>query len=113
VNLTPHDPLVLFTSTGERVALRRPADAVRLQETQQSAGSITIEEGAIPLVTQEYGSATGLPPPQSGVWLLVSQLVVQAYASRSDLVFPVDLVRDATDTVIGCRAVARPNLTEG
>jgi hypothetical protein len=44
--------------------------------------------------------------PQPGVYLVVSQIVVRACGGRSDLLVPVDLVRNPAGGVIGCRRFA-------
>ena len=61
----------------------------------------------IAVVDQSYGDPGSLPGPVDGVWHVVSQLVVNAMPDREDLLFPVDLVRDAEGNIMGCRALAR------
>lgn len=57
----------------------------------------------------EFGHRADLPRPQDGVRLVVSLVVALRHVSeRNDLLVPYREVRNATGTVIGCRALAQP-----
>ncbi|MFD8577189.1 hypothetical protein ACFV1H_17890 [Streptomyces virginiae] len=57
----------------------------------------------------EFGHRVDLPRPQDGVRHVVSLVVALALAPRrSDLLVPYSEVRNASGTVIGCRALAQP-----
>jgi hypothetical protein len=49
-----------------------------------------------------------LPPPQRGVWLLVSRPVAMVSSHRADLLVPHLPVRDMDGRTLGCRQLARP-----
>jgi hypothetical protein len=61
----------------------------------------------VPVVRVEYGAVSDLPDPAEGTYLIVSLLVAMARPDRHDLLVPVELVRDATGAIAGCRALAR------
>jgi hypothetical protein len=79
----------------------------RCQERVTTIGSWD-DAGELPRVRVGYGEVTGLPQSQDGVVYLVSQLVVQALADRSDLAYPHDLRRDFTGTITGFCTLAVP-----
>ncbi|MFJ6579295.1 hypothetical protein ACIQMY_25450 [Streptomyces sp. NPDC091368] len=57
----------------------------------------------------EYGHTENLPRKQDGYRYVVSLPVALAMAPRrSDLLVPYQEVRNASGTVIGCRALAQP-----
>lgn len=57
----------------------------------------------------EFGHAHDLPPKRDGVRYVVSLVVAISLADRrSDLLVPYREVRNASGTVIGCRALAQP-----
>ncbi|WP_399559303.1 hypothetical protein OH809_45145 (plasmid) [Streptomyces sp. NBC_00873] len=57
----------------------------------------------------EFGHAQDLPPKRDGYRYIVSLVVALALADRrSDLLVPYHEVRNASGTVIGCRALAQP-----
>lgn len=57
----------------------------------------------------EFGHAHDLPPARDGVRYVVSLVVAISLADRrSDLLVPYREVRNASGTVIGCRALAQP-----
>lgn len=77
----------------------------------QPARLATIELGTqadgIELV--EFGHRADLPRPRDGVRLVVSLVVALRHvAQRNDLLVPYREVRNASGTVIGCRALAQP-----
>jgi hypothetical protein len=107
LNFTPHNPLRIFVADTEVAALPAAGDPVRLNEAPQPAWELPIEGHRIPVVTMHYGSSEGLPDPVPGTVLVVSQLVCRANPGREDLVFPVDLVRNAIGDIVGCRGFAK------
>ena len=107
VNLTPHDPLVVIGEAGHELVLAREASPARLAEEQSPTGTLWWGGDRVPIFEQRYGAPEGLPSPRPDVYLVVSQLVVTANPERQDLLFPVNLVRDPSGTVTGCRGLAR------
>ena len=103
INLTPHD-ITLLPADGEPITI--PSTGVaRCQETTTAVSGAGLP---VPLQHLAYGEVTGLPDPAAGTVVIVSQLVCRALPGREDLVFPADLVRDESGTIVGCRALARP-----
>lgn len=107
LNYTPHNPLRFFVDGDEAASLPAAGPAIRLTESSAPAGRIRVDGHDIPVVTMGYGTSDDLPDPRPGTVLVVSQLVCRAYPDRDDLVFPIDLVRNGSGDVVGCRGVAR------
>jgi len=93
LNYTPH---TIHMPDGNVLA---PEDvAIRCGEETVAVGKI----GGNPVIMRQYSDIVGLPPVQTGVWLIVSSMVRMACPDRSDLLSPGDLVRDEHGNVIGC-----------
>jgi hypothetical protein len=71
---------------------------IRCGEETRAIGKIANN----PIIIRRYSEIEGLPPVQTGVWLIVSSMVRMACANRSDLLSPGDLIRDARGNVTGC-----------
>lgn len=102
-NFTPHS-LVYLTPNGR---FELPSEGVaRCMERVVRDGSYD-RGGLLPRWRMAYGEVSGLPDPEVRTLFVVSQLVVRACPERSDVVFPIDLNRDSTGTVIGFRGLAQ------
>lgn len=100
-NFTPHRQLHLVSPALDLVQ----QGEARCAEVTTIEGSWD-EDGILPRVSVSYGAVTGLPDPQPGTILLVSQLVVRALSERRDLAYPFGLVRDADGTITGFTTLA-------
>lgn len=93
INLTPHDVRLFVDGVCRHVwpASMTPARAVFTFKTADIAPGITIRR-------LTYTGVRDLPDAQEGVWLIVSNLVLDAAIDRYDLVtpdtHPTSLVRD-------------------
>lgn len=98
-NFTPHDPLTAVLPDGTHLVLPQEGMA-RCNERHIEIGVVSHD---LPLPTAEirYGIVTGLPGPEEGVFLIVSQLVVQALPERQDIGFPAKLVRNDDGDIMG------------
>ena len=69
-----------------------------------SSESIPVERGfGFEVVTNTYGSVTGLPDPSPGHNYIVSGMVLDALqGSRSDVYAPGPLLRDNSGQPVGC-----------
>lgn len=105
-NLTPH-AVHLVTAEGQ-VQLAPDTPPARLRQQATAAGSVDVGGEAVELFDVGVDGIEGLPPSQTGVWLVVSRLVAEACPERRDLVFPYREVRDNAGRVIGCAALGRP-----
>jgi hypothetical protein len=105
LNLTPHPVDVLLG--GRRVVLPPQAVPARIAHEVRGESSLAVDGAEVPVRDVAPGEVVGLPDEERGVVYLVSRTVAAACAHRSDLVFPVDLVRDDRGTVVGCRAFGR------
>jgi hypothetical protein len=112
VNLTPH-PIRLYASVREDGIDDLEPHLRNVIPPQPTPARLTIRErrphNGIEQV--EYGHAIDLPPERDGYRYIVSLVVALALTGqRTDLLVPYFEVRNATGTVIGCRALAQPVL---
>lgn len=103
-NFTPHRVLIYQPDGGVPVTLPQMGN-VRLAEHYVDGGLLP---NGLPCSHLHYGKPSGLPEPQPGVILIVSQLVANALAERDDLVFPAGLTRNDDGDIAGFRYLARP-----
>lgn len=108
VNLTPHDVAV---HSGDRVVACWPTTGrfARRREVARSGEPLTTEDGIrVPVRHVTYAEdIDGLPDPVEGTTYIVSRVLAEAAADRTDLVFPYDEIRDGSGRIVGCRALAR------
>jgi hypothetical protein len=109
VNLCPHD-ITLYRGE-HRAAVVEPTGLARCSEAQEEVGAALAAGMRVPVVRTRFGEVTGLPPREPGKLCIVSHLVALWVSTndtaRDDLVIPHDLVRDASGSVIGARALAQ------
>jgi hypothetical protein len=107
VNLTPHD-LDIFDDDVVVARIPRTAPAARIVERHTASDHIVVQGVSIPTrAVWVTNVVTGLPPHRDGTLLVVSRAVAHALPDRTDLRFPVDAVRDATERVVGCRKLGQ------
>ncbi len=97
VNLTPHSLNVVDVDGNVHEFV-----SVGLARCQTTSVQVGTEEG-FALTRTVYGEVEGLPEPAPGTLYVVSALVRLAVPSRTDVVSPGELVRDANKAVVGCR----------
>ncbi len=97
-NLTPH-PIVVIRGE-ERITIPSSGLA-RLAAKTVRGGEID----GIPLSKTVFGQPEGLPDPQDGVYLVVSQLIKSALPQRTDLLVPAEVVRDEKGNIVGCQSL--------
>lgn len=87
INLTPH-ALVLRTTGGD-ITVAPSGTQARVAVTPQDAGSVEADGGLlVPVVVNTYGAVEGLPPPEEGTVYLVSLLILDRCAGRTDVMAP-------------------------
>lgn len=64
----------------------------------------------IPISVRRYRGVRNLPEPRSGTIFIVPRMVVEAVPSRTDLVSPGRLIRDAHGNVVACSGLERADL---
>jgi hypothetical protein len=112
VNLTPH-PVMFFGDEGEKCAIEPSGVVVRVSENSQVSGLLTIRDQLnghdveVEVVNVMTSGVEGLPDSVAGTLYVVSRIVAEACPHRSDLVFPVDLVRREDGSIVGCRRLGR------
>jgi len=101
LNLTPH-PLTIL-SGDVTTHLPVSGNAPRLSVERESLGTV----GDFPIVRSTMGAPTGLPDAEDGVVLIVSALVAEhpGLASRDDLAYPGEAVRDETGKITGAKGL--------
>lgn len=100
LNYTPHELLVYRPDDADPIELPRRG-IVRCAERQEPGGTFPGTDIARTIVS--YGEVSGLPEPEPGVVIVVSQLVVGACPERTDLAFPTGLTRNARGDITGFR----------
>ena len=106
-NLTPHK-VAFQLASGEMKVLEPTGIVPRVSEQATVVGVVSIEDDSHPngvtvsLMHVTAGRLEGLPEPQKGIIYIVSRLVAEAARDRDDLVFPFELVRDNSGTIVGC-----------
>jgi len=109
-NYTPH-PLHIHTHTGVVVmAVNGPAPRLNVGRTELAAQCISTGDktwDSIPIVRSEMGVPEGLPEEVAGRYLIVSALVAEhpSVASRCDLFYPGEAVRDSEGKIVGCKGL--------
>ncbi len=99
-NLTPH-PIVVIR--GEEKITIQASGLARLAARTEWVGEID----GIPLSQTKFGLPEGLPDPQDGVYLVVSQLIKSALPQRTDLLVPAEVVRDEKGNIVGCQSLGQ------
>ena len=108
-NLTPH-PIVLFDTDGVPVTLAPQGPVPRVTLTRWTLPPIETVHGRLARSRTARGTTVSdLPGPRPGVLLVVSRLVAETAAQRTDLVFPDDAVRDRQGRVVGARTLGVQN----
>lgn len=133
LNLTPHP--ITIVEGDQSTAYQVDGPAPRLSVERESLGQLMDtssghhdggshyydEEGmpwpcpSISVVRSTMGDPTGLPEPQDGVIVIVSALVAEhpSLATRNDLAYPGEAIRDTDGKIVGCRGLcAGPGLAE-
>lgn len=93
VNLTPHE----ITLCGTKYP---SAGEARVAVTERQVGELN----GIPIVQEVYGDVTGLPEPVDGVVYVVSLLVLQRCAGRSD-VYGLTRFHRLNGVIVGAHAL--------
>ena len=109
-NLTPH-AVRIVDEQGSLLAEFPSEGAARAEQRDTPQGDLLIGTAAVPTVRTEFGGLIGLPDPEEGVLLIVSNILVQAAKEvgrpTDDLLFPSGIpLRDAAGQIIGVRALA-------
>jgi len=66
--------------------------------------TLTVEQESVPVHAIRYGPTQPLPPPQTGVLLVVPRVLARE-SDRTDLLFPDEEIRDPEGRIIGCMVV--------
>ncbi|WP_280310281.1 hypothetical protein [Nocardia abscessus] len=108
INLTPHDLRVYDHNDTLLLTLPSTGTPARVPETHGPTVTFDATEGRIPVRELGYRHTPDpLPPQREGTWLIVSRIAAHTWTHRSDLLFPVDEVRDPQHRIIGCRGLAQ------
>lgn len=108
INMTPH-PLVFVDDDGAPIAEVGPSPVgVRLRETRGAGERIMVGDACVEVTDVNYNEVEpALPPPRDGTFYFVSLLTAHGLPGRRDVVFPLDVVRDESGRIVGCRSLGR------
>lgn len=116
INCTPHDVHVLKGGATVAQTFKQSGKQIRLRDKFTYLTGMSTVDGSIkdaakpinltPIVNTKYGKVTEIPEEEGDTYYIVSRIVRSALPDRSDLLVPVDLVRDANNRIIGCRALS-------
>lgn len=100
INLTPH-AVNIYTESGIKT-IEPSGTVARCAQQKMLIGHI----GDICLYKTSFGEITGLPEQQDDTFYIVSVVIANALKGRrSDVLIPIDPVRDEGGSIIGCRAL--------
>ena len=100
VNLTPH-PITIVMPDATVFTIKPDGTLARVAAIKTPLPPAN----GIPVNATSYGVVVGLPRPNDGVGYIVSALVRLAVPHRTDIYSPGELVRDASNQVVGCRSL--------
>lgn len=110
VNLTPH-PIRVYRDADTIQFVVEPAEKpARLAMIDLGHDRwVSTEDDGTPAYVEwmQFGQCHDLPQPELGTTYIVSLVVALACPGRTDLVFPLNEVRNDDGTVIGCRGFGR------
>jgi hypothetical protein len=96
-NLTPHI-VNIFDEEGELIVSVQPEIvSARVKTSRESLG----KNGNIPIFKNNYSDVEGLPEPLEDTIFVVSAKVAER-AKRDDVMYPGELIRDASGQPVGC-----------
>lgn len=102
INLTPH-PVLLVKPDDSKVIIAPSGKVARCSTERKHVTTIC----DMPVYEITYGKVEDLPPSKDNTFYIVSTLVKESMkGKRSDLVSPIDFVRDNTGNISGCKALA-------
>lgn len=111
LNYTPHKlNFYKLENNGNKVLyLTLPTQGISVRVFQHFGDTEMYRFGDvdIPLKTATMGDIVGLPDPEPGIKLVVSQVSALSIRGRSDVYFPSGEVRDGNGQIIGCTGLAR------
>ena len=101
VNLTPH-VLNLIAADGSTVDIQPSGNIARVA----SSSAVVATVNGINVTASTWGEVTGLPAAEEGVILIVSRMVKDRVADRSDVMVPGAPVRDAEGKIVGANGLS-------
>lgn len=102
INLTPHKVTVVNDDNTIKAEFESQGVARCSQQTT-IVGSVN----GINITSTVFGDVTDLPDEKPNTFFIVSRLVLNACKdTRSDLLVPNELVRDANGNIVGCKSLA-------
>jgi hypothetical protein len=110
INKTPHEITLISEITQNTIKAWPPcpkSELIRLESSTIPSDSIECEGVAVATSRTVFGSATGLPDQSPDCYYVVSQLVKNAYSSRTDLLVPAEVLRDSAGRITGCCSLGR------
>lgn len=106
INCTPHD--ITLVADGASMKLVPSGINPRVDQIRTNVDTIIIDGVAFPVSRSVFGSVVGLPDPVDGTVYIVSMLVAQAAAGRTDLLAVDQTIRDDAGRIVGAKGFAVP-----
>lgn len=107
VNLTPHTINVVNEEGVNVLEVAASGQQARVNSSCEVVDTVS----GVSVVKTTYGAVDGLPVPEEGVIYIVSVLVAQVAAGRTDVVAPdtgpQSVVRDAEGKILGVKRFMR------
>lgn len=102
INLTPHKVTIVNNDNTIKAEFESQGIARCYQQT-----TIVGNINGINITSTVFGDVTDLPDEKPNTFFIVSRLVLNACKdTRSDLLVPNELIRDANGNIIGCKSLA-------
>lgn len=107
VNLTPHE-LVIGAQRDSAVRVPVAGPAARVREVRGVTEEVATLSGLVRVTEMSYADELiNLPAGEPGVTYVVSRIAAAAARSRTDLLFPLDEIRDSEGRIVGCAGLGR------
>lgn len=108
VNMIPHDVEIVDANGTQIRVFRRSGLTIRCKTitvtiTDIDGTSITHTAYGAPIVVDENGNTSELPPYEEGMYYIVSSLVAQG-VKRNDFLVPNESVRDEAGRIVSCKS---------
>ena len=103
VNLTPHRVNLYVGDSALQYYFA--AEPARVEVTTEQIATVPTHLGAVPLRVTRQSVLVGIPEAQPRTLFIVSRMVAEAARHRGDLVYPEQVVRSASGTILGARSL--------
>lgn len=100
VNLTPY--VITLVRPEGNIMFPPSGQVASCAFSAQQTGWVVVEGRNVPVCQSAFGEVSGLPNPTAGTYYIVTPLVAEAAAGRTDVFYPEGQVLDQAGNPIGC-----------